>query len=571
MNDPLPKCTTDENTLLTAIERGHFRVFYLIYNRKSTDEPDNQKNSISYQQSQNLRFAQADHLPVARVTVPGLCSDGIISERHSGFKEDSVVSISAEGLVQYRIERPKFQRLIAFLSRGLFRGVIVLCWDRLSRNRGDDTVIRKLMKHGVDVRFVTTRYDKSSAGELHMDIDGMFAQHHSRVTSEKVTLTITHAREQGKCTNRAPIGYLNEGNMDWKPFDPVRAPIIRSLYELYATEQWSLADLARYANKQGLTTVPMRRKRTAEEKLAEVSDDLPNLPKVSRPVTQNHMHRILTNPFYVGLIPTGGGGHAASTSHEPLVSQHLFHRVQQLLKTRRTSIHHADKLKYPLRGLIRCDRCRRVYTPYLKKGTVYFGARCAPGCGNSCRSFNLAFIMDQVGLLLGQLHYTDAQLAELDARSHSDHVLQRAKQHEQAAQRERERRKHGEDLAYLRSNKIQLLRGGAYTPEGLAAEERRLIDKLAALTAEPISDGVRTDAVGEATQLSELLKNVVPYYLFANSDEKEQIVRIVFSELSYSGNTLGYKAKLGFEALKPRFVADCDPTGSRTPISTVRG
>lgn len=118
-----------------------------------------------------------------------------------------------------------------------------------------------------------------------MDIDGMFAQHHSRVTSEKVTLATRHNREKGICTYRAPIGYLNEGRMDHKPFDPVRAPVIKRMFELYATGQWSLSDIARFANRQGFVTVPMRRQRTQEEMLDE-NHELDDIPKVSRPVDE---------------------------------------------------------------------------------------------------------------------------------------------------------------------------------------------------------------------------------------------------------------------------------------------
>src|SRR5260221_2613734 len=107
------------------------------------------------------------------------------------------------------------------LSHTYFKGVICLCWYRASRNKGDDTIIRKLMKAGVDIRFTLAQYDKTSAGELHMDIDGMFSEHHSRVTREKVTITFRNARARGLCTHRAPVGYLNPGGMEHKPFDPV--------------------------------------------------------------------------------------------------------------------------------------------------------------------------------------------------------------------------------------------------------------------------------------------------------------------------------------------------------------
>jgi hypothetical protein len=62
------------------------------------------------------------------------------------------------------------------------------------------------MRKGIDVRFVYANYDKTSAGALHMDIDGMFAEHHSRVTSEKVRLTTWNLRERGVVTYKAPIG-----------------------------------------------------------------------------------------------------------------------------------------------------------------------------------------------------------------------------------------------------------------------------------------------------------------------------------------------------------------------------
>src|SRR5260221_1016790 len=247
-----------EDQILKDMAAAKYRHCYLVYIRKSTDEPDNQKNSITYQKAEGAKFAHREKLAVAPVTLAGFCVGGVISEKHSGFKEDNDLTFTKDGLVQYHIDRPKFQKLVQFLSLGLFKGIVCLCWDRISRNKGDDTLIRKLMRKGIDVRFVYANYDKTSSGALHMDIDGMFAEHHSRVTSEKVRLTHWSLRERGVVAYKAPIGYLNQGNMDHKPFDPERAPIIKKLFENYATGGWSLADLVRFANNQGLTTSPSR-------------------------------------------------------------------------------------------------------------------------------------------------------------------------------------------------------------------------------------------------------------------------------------------------------------------------
>jgi site-specific DNA recombinase len=206
--------TNNEDQILKDIASGKYRHCYLVYIRKSTDEPNNQKNSITYQKAEGIKFALRENLPIASLALTGFCVDGIISERHSGFKENNDLTFTKEGLVQYHIDRPKFQKLVQFLSRDLFKGIVCLCWDRISRNKGDDTIIRKLMRRGVDVRFVYANYDKTSAGALHMDIDGMFAEHHSRVTSEKVRLTHWNLRERGIVAYKAPIGYLNQGTMD---------------------------------------------------------------------------------------------------------------------------------------------------------------------------------------------------------------------------------------------------------------------------------------------------------------------------------------------------------------------
>jgi site-specific DNA recombinase len=170
-----------ETRILKEIASGKYRDCYLIYNRKSTDDTDNQKNSIRYQKAENVRFAFRENLRIVMLALDGFCTDGVVSERHSGFKEDIKLRFGSGNTVQYRVERPKFHWLVQHLSKGHFKGVVFLCWDRASRNKGDDTILRNLMKAGVDIRFTLAHYDNTSAGALHMDIDGMFAEHHSLV------------------------------------------------------------------------------------------------------------------------------------------------------------------------------------------------------------------------------------------------------------------------------------------------------------------------------------------------------------------------------------------------------
>jgi len=537
-----PEIKTEKN-ILKDIKNGVYRNQYLIYNRKSTDEVDNQKNSISYQKSENTRFAFREKFSIAPITIKSFCVDGMVSEKHSGFKEDDDIFITDDGLVQYRIERPKFQQLLQHVSRGYFKGIICLCWDRISRNKGDDAVIRKLMRKGIDIRFAYAHYGKTSAGALHMDIDGMFSQHHSRVTSEKVILSIRNAREKGFCTYRASIGYLNEGQIEHKPLDPVRAPIIKEMYERYATGDWSLTDLAGYAKEHGLVTVPMRRRRTKEEMLAE-DDEVVEIPQVSRLLTQNRISVMLSNPFYTGKIVSTEGRYIKSNCHEALVSEELFNEVQRVLKKKQVSIHYTEKLDLPLRGIIRCSDCQRVYTPYTKKGIQYYNARCVKGCKNRIKNFNFSYIEKEISKLISTLHFTDEELAEMDGRIKTDMSLLYEKRNKTLESLERKKKKIREDLNYIFVNKLSLLKSGVYTPENLLKEEEKLNSQLSQLkSTEDISDEAMHETMKDVIKLSELLKDVVPHYNSAVPHEKERVIRTIFSELVNIANNIATSAE----------------------------
>ena len=562
---------SSEEELFKAIERGVFRDMYLIYNRKSLDEADSQKNSLKYQRHHNSRHARDMKLPVALITVEGFCRDGVISEKHSGYKEKEELVTTEGGLVQFQIQRPKFQRLVHYLNSGYFKGVVCLCWDRISRNKSDNTVVRKLMKQGVDILFVTTKYDKSSSGELHMDVDSMFSEHHSRVTAEKVGFTSKLSRDEGIVTYRAPIGYLNEGSMKHKPIDPIRGPIIREMFEQYATGEWSLISLAKWAGEHGLTTVPMRKRRTKKELLADDEDEEEEREKYSRPLNANLMSRILRNPFYIGLTPNSEGVRIRSVSHEALVSEELYAQVQDLLNKKRVSKHYVEKLDHPFRGLIRCACCNRVYTPYPKKGSMYYGSKCAPGCTNQLTSITGKSVEAMVRGIILSFEFTDDELEQFESGSSTALALLDVKRSKQLDRIEARKKRIREEIAYMEQDRLSLLRHEVFTPEAYGLKLRLLRKELEQERAkESVSDEAMAALVDDVVKLSELIKNVVPIYDYANSHEKEAIARVLVSELYVDENTVDFSPMLHLKGFVNRKNAIGDPTENRTPISWMR-
>jgi hypothetical protein len=438
--------------------------------------------------------------------------------------------------------------------------------DRASRNKTDDGILDKLRKRGIDLRYVQATYDKTSAGELHMDIDRVFSGHYSRAIREKVTNTIRKLRDEGVCTYRAPVGYINTGDMRSKPFDSIRAPIVKQLFEKYADGTWSLIDLARWANKQGLTMTPMRRRRTKEEKNRE---EEMTVEPISRPVTFQHIHRILRNPFYMGLTLGNDKKYIKSVSHKALVPKALFDKVQEILTSKKVSIYYTQKPEFHYRGLVRCNECNRVYTPYEKKGINYYGARCLDVCCNKKRSINDAFIVSGTDEIISQLRHTNQQLSEIDRRLPSDGELQERQQHNELEANERQERTVKEDLDYLNANKLLLIKSGVYSPEQFIEEEQKLEKQIKEIRQKVQNNVTIPEFLKTSIKYSELAKTYYYYYEKANPDEKALCLRNIFSELKVFENRLIYKTKTAFQVLELPFISLCDPITRISELSDI--
>lgn len=507
---------------------NNYEKQYFIYNRKSTDDADNQKNSLSYQRSRNIDFAQREILPLATaVTIPDFCTNGIIDESHSAFKETDEFIISQNGSVQYKILRPKFRMLVDFLNEKKINGVIFLCWDRASRNDQDNLIIKKLLARGYDIRFSETQYEKSSAGKLHMNIDGMFSEHYSAVISEKIRNANSKLRAEGKCLYNAPIGYLDEGS-DNKPLDAERASFVKSIFELYATGKWSFNQLGKWASNHGLTKRPVRRKRTKEEILNNVS--LESIPRTPRPVDHKTIEYILRNPFYIGKIKVNDS-YKDSTAHQALIDTSLFFKVQEILKKRRSSVYFIDKQFYSYRGLLRCE-CGRAYSPYMKKGIIYYRSRCKVNCLNENPNMKEDDISQLIQEVLDTMYFTKNELEEIEQRAEKDCTELSDQKDKTLNNLHSRKRTIISDLDYLEENKITLLRTNTMDIDMVHKEKERLESKLAVLNRElDINSADVTDMLNNVITLSELVKNIGMYFKYALDHDRREITFTVFTEL----------------------------------------
>ncbi|HTK34928.1 MAG TPA: recombinase family protein [Caulobacteraceae bacterium] len=257
--------------------------------------------------------------------------------------------------------RREFTQMMGELRRGRAAGVIVHKIDRSARNARDWVDVCDLVDRDIEVRFAHDDIDLTTrAGRLTADILAAIAGDFIRNNREQVKLCMEGWVKQGYFPWPAPLGYLNRGKHQLKAVDPVRGPLMRQAFELYASGKYGLDELREELARRGL-----RR-------------------NDGSPIGRNTLALALRNPFYAGLIRLRG--EIFEGKHEPLVSQKLFDHVQSVLDGRVFA--REPQAEFTFRRLLRCGACPRTLTAERQKGHAYY--RCH---SRTCRGISFSGTM----------------------------------------------------------------------------------------------------------------------------------------------------------------------------------
>ena len=149
--------------------------------------------------------------------------------------------------------RPKFNEMLMRLRKGTADGVVIHKIDRGARNLKDWSDLGELIDEGIEVYFANESLDlHSRGGRLSADIQAVVAADFIRNLREETRKGFYGRIKQGLYPLPAPIGYLDCGKGKPKEPDPVRAPLVRSAFELYGSGRYSLATLADELYRRGL-------------------------------------------------------------------------------------------------------------------------------------------------------------------------------------------------------------------------------------------------------------------------------------------------------------------------------
>lgn len=244
------------------------------------------------------------------------------------------------------VERPVFRELLAYLqaNQGI-KYVVVYMRSRAFRNHFDAAIVQvQLQKMGI--RLVSAKEDFGE-GPTAVAMEGMLDIMNglqNTLQGLDVQTKMSNKAKAGGTIGLAKLGYRNvRVEYDGRPvntiaLDPVRAPLVRKAWELYATGDFGLERLEATMADLGLT--------------ARASGSLPE-----RPVSFKYLHRMLQDPYYLGYVVYKGELHPGR--HDPIVDQQLFDRVQEVVDFRSKNGQRDRVLQHYLKGLLFCERCER--------------------------------------------------------------------------------------------------------------------------------------------------------------------------------------------------------------------
>jgi site-specific DNA recombinase len=246
--------------------------------------------------------------------------------------------------------RKQFGEMVTFLRRNhrSCRILLVEKTDRLYRNYRDAVTLEDL---DIEIHFVKegqvlSKDAKSQIKFMH-DIRLAVARNYSENLREEVKKGMQEKASQGVYPGRPPFGYRNSGGTRSIEIHPEKSAIAKRVFELYASGRYSLLALSKTLRAESGVSI-----------------------------SKTNLHKMLTNPFYIGQFEWGGNTYAGT--HTPLITPQLYADVEAVM-------HGYNRPKYgkreiAFRGLVKCAHDDCTVTGEIKKGKyVYY--RCSGGRG----------------------------------------------------------------------------------------------------------------------------------------------------------------------------------------------
>ena len=339
---------------------------FFLYARKSTDEPDRQILSIESQIDELKEFAEREQLEIVETFVESQTA-----------KEPG---------------RPIFNNMLSLIEKGKASGILAWHPDRLARNSIDGGKIIYLCDLGKikELKFPTFWFDATPQGKFMLNIAFGQSKYYVDNLSENVKRGLRQKVRRGEQSGQAPTGYLNDKlNKKIIP-DVERFRLVRKMFEVYATGNYSLKDTRNLLAQKGLVS------------------------KNGKVLTVSNTQMILKNPFYYGMFLFNKELYQGK--HEPAISKKLFDKCAEI-SARNAHPMKRGINKHIFRGLMKCAECGCGITSEVQKGHTYY--RCTKKKGVCTQKYiREEFLAEQANDIIKKVslssEWKEFMLAELE-------------------------------------------------------------------------------------------------------------------------------------------------------------
>ena len=249
--------------------------------------------------------------------------------------------------------RKVFNELLTYLYQNKVYNLAVEKTDRLTRNLKDAVAIDDWLQldgdrmlHAVKENIKLHRESKSDV-KFMWNIHLAVAKKYTDNLREEAMKGWAEKLAQGWLPSRPPIGYMTaiqNGKRIHVP-DPKKAPFIVAGFEHYLTAQGTIDSVWSLFKQAGIVTYN------------------------EHPLVKSAIHKLLKNPYYMGIIQFNGETYAGS--QEPLISKQLFKAVQAKMHGSKPTKRCRHDVK--LQNILRCGHCGKIITWERHKGH-YYGA-----------------------------------------------------------------------------------------------------------------------------------------------------------------------------------------------------
>ena len=406
-------------------------------------------------------------------------------------------------------------------------GVIVVFdkIDRYTRDSSSEEVrtLNSLRRDGrVEIHFPSDNLfihrDSPASDELRLGMGVVVAQYYSDAISDNVKRRFEQKLRDGEWIGMAPIGYKNvtlPNGKKWVEVDTFLAEVIRDSFKLYSNGTISMKAIAdRWRKVHGLS------------------------------VSVSKIEWILNNPFYYGAMRSKGKLY--SHKYDAIISKDTFDKVAEIKKGYTIKPHRWGGLPFAYRGLIYCGDCGCKITFELKKKKYTLGHCTQSKFKHPFRYINEETITDQFSKLFSKIEipedayafvseglrksHQDKKKLHLETLSHIEGEITKYRNRQDQVYEDYLDKKISEDVYMRKSNEYR---------------EKQKVYQFKRENIELIDDKY----YATASHLLELAKNANSLFKSADIEQKRNLLNIVLSNCTLTGDLLRWKLKEPFDSM----------------------